>query len=135
MQVSRSSMIFTAVLLFADLIAGGAATPKPTTPKPKNASGCTRRESAEATPGGCSFGPDACYDCEYTNLYGTYRCYEAPNPADATYCDTIDHQNYGSLEKPSALVPGRGATPPSAPSAPRTAAAAPAARAGRDRRR
>jgi len=97
-QVSRGSIVFMALLFFADLVAGGAATPKRRpAPTPKNASGCTRRESAQATPGGCSFGPDACYECEYTDRYGTYRCYEASDPADATYCDTIDHQNYGSF--------------------------------------
>jgi hypothetical protein len=94
-QVSRSALILTAVLTFAGIALGAAQHSRPTTtPQPKNASGCTRRENAEASPWGCTWGPDACYDCEYTDRYGTYQCYEAPDPADGTYCKPIfDQQN------------------------------------------
>jgi hypothetical protein len=93
-QISRSSLILTAVLTFAAIGLGAAQNSRPTaTPQPKNASGCTRHENAAPIPGGCTWGPDACYECDYTDRYGTYRCYEAPNPADATYCNSIDYPN------------------------------------------
>jgi hypothetical protein len=96
-QGSRRTLVLI-IFLFASSMTAGAAVEHASPQlklKPKSASACTRYADAIATSNGCTFGSEVCYVCDYTNQYGTYECYEAPNPADATYCNSIDTQNYG----------------------------------------
>jgi len=88
LRVSRRHLILAFLLLFAGLTAGNASSPKPAPAVRKNASGCTRMEGAPSD-FGCVDGSGGCYECEYTDRYGTFRCYEFPNPADGTYCSPI----------------------------------------------
>lgn len=59
----------------------------------RNASACTLVDGTYYFNGSCASGSGGCYDCEYTSKDGSYGCYEAPNPADGTFCFAIDFQN------------------------------------------
>lgn len=106
MKALQKALTLTAFLLLACLSALSAINSRVPAPERKNASACTLREETIPTPDGCTFGSESCYVCDYTNQYGTYRCYEAPDPADATYCSPIDYQNYGSLRLRGAVLRG-----------------------------
>lgn len=104
MNPLQKALTLTAFLLLAGLSPLTAINCRIPAAEAKNASACTLREETIPTPDGCTFGSESCYVCDYTNQYGTYRCYEAPDPADATYCSPIDYQNYGSLRLPEAVL-------------------------------
>jgi hypothetical protein len=88
LRISRRNLTLTFLLFLAGLTAGNASAPKQTSAVRKNASGCTRMDGAPSN-FGCVDGSGGCYECEYTDRYGTFRCWEFPNPADGTYCSPI----------------------------------------------
>jgi hypothetical protein len=82
---TRARLIVALLLTVACLAAAGARGTNP-----KNASGCTSIRNTYYNNGYCDGGSGGCYYCEYSDRYGTYGCYEAPNPADGIQCAPLD---------------------------------------------
>jgi hypothetical protein len=90
-QRARLTLKLLAVLL-AFLTAASAQVSKQELPRPKNASGCVRIDNTSYQNGFCSWPGGGCYYCEYSDPFGIFGCYEAPNPADGISCFPIYNQ-------------------------------------------
>lgn len=95
MHSLKRGSVSTAVLVLLTYLAAPWEVPqqKQAPLHRKDASACTLVEGTYYFNGRCASGSGGCYDCEYTNQYGSYGCFEAPNPADGTFCFAIDFQN------------------------------------------